>query len=122
MTLIDCKNILIVEDDRAIRQIMSDVLELNGYNTFIAGDGEEALQALKAMQFKPCVVLLDLMMPGTNGWQFLAAQRNDPQFASIPIIVCSAYKESAKAVQPAAFIEKPVQLDSLLGTIKTFCA
>lgn len=122
MALLNCKNILVVEDDFAIRQMMCDVLELNGYNTFMASDGAEAIQAMKSMEFKPCVVLLDLMMQGTNGWQFLAAQRSDPQFASIPVIVCSAYKESAKAVQPDAYVEKPVQLDSLLGAIKNFCA
>lgn len=117
-----CQNILIVEDDLAIRQMMSDVLELNGFRIFTASDGNEGIQKLEKIVPEPCIVLLDLMMPGSNGWQFLDIQRNDPRFREVPVIVCSAYKESALAVQPSAFIEKPLQLNALLGTVKEFCA
>lgn len=117
-----CKNILIVEDDHAIRQMMKDVLELNGYKIHTASDGSEGIQVLQKILPQPCLVLLDLMMPGTNGWQFLDVQRSDPSFASIPVVVCSAYKESAKAVAPSAIVEKPIQLEALLGAVKAFCA
>jgi len=116
------KNVLIIEDDAPIRQMMKDVLELNGYKIFLASDGSEGIKILKEILPEPCVVLLDLMMPGTNGWQFLDVQRNDPLYSTVPVIVCSAYKESAKSINPAGFVEKPIQLNSLLDVVKSFCA
>jgi CheY-like chemotaxis protein len=117
-----CRRILLVEDDHAIRQMIKDVLEIQGYTVFTAANGAEGIQQLRELAAEPCVVLLDLMMPGTNGWQFLDFQRNNPQFQKIPVVVCSAYRESAKTVHPDAFIEKPVQLPALLGTVRQFCA
>lgn len=117
-----CRNILIVEDEPAIREMMKDVLEINGYNIFTAANGKEGIEALKEISHMPCVVLLDLMMPGTNGWQFLDFQRNSPSLASIPVVICSAYKESAKAVKPAGIVEKPIRLEALLGAVQSFCA
>ncbi|MBX3022749.1 MAG: response regulator [Bdellovibrionales bacterium] len=114
--------ILVIEDDEAVRQTLKDVLELQGYQVTTAMNGGEGLQKLKEMASKPCLVLLDLMMPNVNGWQFLDGQRNDPQLNNIPVIICSAYTESAKAVNPAAVIEKPVQLQHLLWTVKTLSA
>ena len=117
-----CNKVLIVEDDQAIRQTIQDVLELNGYEVFTAVNGADGIRQLKNISPDSCVVLLDLMMPGTNGWQFLDVQRNDPVLCKVPVVICSAYKESAKAVHPDAFIEKPIQLNSLLGTVKELCA
>lgn len=117
-----CRRILIVEDDRAIRQMMKDVLEVEGYEVLVAGDGSEGLEQLRTASKQPCVVLLDLMMPGTNGWTFLDHQRSDPKLSGIPVIICSAYAESAKSVKPHALIEKPVRLEVLLDTVHGFCA
>lgn len=118
----DCKNILIVEDDEAIRQMMQDVLEIAGYKVSVAADGREGIENLTRMEKGPCLILLDMMMPGMNGWQFLDYQRAHPKASKIPVVVCSAFKESAKSVKPAAFVEKPVRLDTLLDTVKAFCA
>lgn len=117
-----CKNVLIVEDEKAIRQMMQDVLEIHGYNVVVAADGHEGIEQLRRLAPEPCVILLDLMMPGMNGWQFLDFQRSDPRLASIPVVVCSAYKESAKSIRPAGIVEKPVQLKNLLGAVQAFCA
>jgi len=117
-----CKNILIIEDDAAIRQTMADILEIHGYQVFLASDGREGAEQLNTIAPGPCVILLDMMMPGTNGWQFLDVQRNDPKFQNIPVVICSAYEESAKSVKPNGFIPKPIQLDQLLGAVKDFCA
>lgn len=119
---LDCKNVLIVEDDRAIRQMMQDILEVEGYNVVTASDGSEGIEQLKALSANPCVILLDLMMPGTNGWQFLDSQRADESLAGIPVVICSAYAESAKTVRAEAVIEKPIKLDILLDTVNKFCA
>lgn len=115
------KRILIVEDDDAIRQMLKDVLEIAGYELFTAADGKEGIEALSMLSPSPCLILLDMMMPGTNGWDFLDYQRSVSRLAGIPVIVCSAYKESAKTVKPSAFIEKPIQLNTLLKAIRAFC-
>jgi CheY-like chemotaxis protein len=116
------KNILVIEDDSAIRQSLKDVLELNGYTVSTAVDGDDGEKKLKALAVPPCMILLDLMMPSRNGWQFLDFQRNDSALKHIPVVVCSAYEESAKAIRPAAIVPKPVQLEKLLGAVKAFCS
>lgn len=117
-----CKNILIVEDEAAISSMMKDILELKGYNVFTASDGAEGIEHLKKLLPEPCVIILDLMMPKTNGWEFLDVQRSDPRLADIPVVICSAYTESAKAVKPHGFVPKPVQLKSLVNAVQAFCA
>lgn len=116
------KNVLVIEDDAAVRQTLRDVLEMQGYQVTTAADGKEGLALMEKMAGQQLLVLLDLMMPNMNGWQFLDVQRNDPRFKDVPVIVCSAYTESAKSIKPAAIIEKPVRLNSLLGTLKAFSA
>lgn len=117
-----CKNVLIVEDDQAVRSMLKDVLEIEGYNIYIAKDGSEGIEQLKIIANEPCVILLDLMMPGTNGWKFLDFQRSDPNLKHIPVIVCSAYEESARSVHPDDIVPKPVNLTHLLNVVHKFCA
>jgi CheY-like chemotaxis protein len=121
----DCKNILIIEDDKSIREMMQDVLELEGYKIHVAANGQEAVDALNGFSSGkklPCVVLLDLMMPVLNGWQFLDFQRNHPTLKKIPVVVVSAYAESARSVRPQAVVTKPIQLGSLLSAVQSLCA
>jgi CheY-like chemotaxis protein len=120
-TEMSCKSILLVEDDGAIRQTLKDVLEIEGYEVSTAVNGKDGEECLKTMRTPPCVILLDLMMPQTNGWQFLDFQKTSQVYRKIPVIICSAYEESAKSIQPAAFVPKPVQLEQLLGAVKAFC-
>jgi len=115
------KTILIIEDEYPIRQMMQDVLELEGYTVVTAADGSEGFEQLKALSSPPCAILLDLMMPGTSGWRFLDFLRADFSTTSIPIIICSAYLESAKSIRASAVIEKPVKLEKLLSTVNSFC-
>lgn len=118
----NCKNILIIDDDRAILQTMKDVLELYGYNVFTAVDGKDGINTMLSMKTPPCLILLDLMMPGMNGWGFLDFQRTNPSFAEVPVVICSAYEASARSVSNQQVLIKPVQLDSLVGTVKSLCA
>ena len=117
-----CKNVLVIDDDSAIRQTIQDVLEIHGYNVVTATDGLDGIKKLTTMKFTPCLILLDLMMPGMNGWGFLDYQRNDPNFSRVPVVVCSAYEASAKSIGTSPVLVKPVQLDSLVGAVKAFCA
>jgi CheY-like chemotaxis protein len=118
----ESKNILMIEDDKAVRDTVKSILEIQGYSVFTAADGQEGLELLRTMIPEPRLILLDLMMPLMNGWQFLDVQRNDPALKQIPVVICSAYTETAKSIKPAAFLEKPVQLPALLGAVKTLCA
>lgn len=117
-----CKNVLLIDDDAAILQMMHDVLEIEGYQISVARNGAEAIEILRRASPLPCVILLDLMMPVLNGWEFLDFQRNDPKFKDIPLVICSAYQESAKAINPAAYLKKPLHYQPLVETIKKFCS
>lgn len=117
----DCKCVLVVEDDAAVRQSIQDVLEIYGYKVFTASNGSEAIESLLSMPSLPCVILLDLMMPGMNGWGFLDFQKANPHYAGVPVVICSAYEGSAKSINSQQVLIKPVQLDSLVGAVKAFC-
>src|SRR5689334_11733417 len=114
-----CKNILVIEDDLAVSQSIKDVLEIQGYQVTTAIDGDEGIAAM--LHAKPFLVLLDLMMPGTNGWQFLDIQRSLPELNDTPVIICSAFQETAKSVQAHAILPKPVHLDELYRVVNSFC-
>jgi len=107
--------ILVVDDERDIRDAIAELLQDEGYEVEEAGDGAEALA--KARDCHPLVVLLDLMMPGMNGWEFRDRQRGDPQLAEIPVIVVSALGKVPE-VDAAGYLEKPFDLDDLLSAVR----
>ncbi|MES2803194.1 MAG: response regulator [Bdellovibrionota bacterium] len=114
------KTILIVEDDESIRETMQTVLELEGHDVLTAENGHEGLKLL-ASEAKPCLILLDLMMPVMNGWQFAAALENDLKLADIPVIIVSAYSDKAINIKSKAILKKPIDLRALYNTIKQWC-
>jgi DNA-binding response OmpR family regulator len=118
-------NILIVDDDRSIREMLIESLADEGYAAQGAADGVEALRYLQSAARPPCAILLDLMMPRMDGWQFLRAQRELPAAAAIPVIILTARpdgREQAAELMVAAYLPKPVDFDALLGTVRRFCA
>ena len=115
-----CKTILLVEDDADIRSTLKEVLELEGYQVVPAANGSEALSQLQEM-VPPCLILLDLMMPIMNGWEFLEAQREDAKLAAIPVVVVSAAGDKAKSAKAHGFVKKPIEVDTLLRMIRTLC-
>lgn len=115
------RNILIIEDDNAIRDAMASVLELEGYSTVLASNGKQGMEMIKAGHV-PDIILLDMMMPIMSGWDFLDFIRANEETSQIPIIVVSAYGEIAKSVRPHAVVPKPVQVNSLLETIEVLVA
>jgi CheY-like chemotaxis protein len=115
--------VLVVEDDRDGLDVIREALELHGYRVVGVTNGADALNCLRD-GVRPCLILLDLMLPVMNGWQFRAAQKRDAALASIPVIVISAYKnvgQAAKALE-ADFLAKPLQLPELLSKVGQFCA
>jgi CheY-like chemotaxis protein len=114
--------ILIVEDDLDIREVMRMVLEASGYEVLEACDGAEALDVVRARGAS--VILLDLMMPGMDGFQFREAQQQDPTIASIPVIVVSGgggVPEKAAALGAAGYLVKPTDTPRMLMLVKQLC-
>lgn len=113
------KRILIVEDDRDIRDALQQALEIEGYTVSAVANGKEGLEYLNQFEH-PCVILLDLMMPVMNGWEFLEMRRQ-MELESVPVVVVSAAGDRAKPFQAQAFIRKPIELDGLIRTIQRYC-
>lgn len=113
------KRILVVDDDLPLRGMLSTVLRRHGFQVYLAGDGGEAQRAL--MLHRPDVVLLDLMMPGINGWDFLQRLQETGYLGRVPIVVISAHlrKEPQALLQlgVSAILPKPFNLDDLLDVI-----
>ena len=113
---------MVVEDDYAIRETLRELLEEEGYRVTQASNGAEALARLRSMR-APRLILLDLMMPVMDGWEFRSAIRRDEKLASIPVIVLSAdhgldQKVSGLAVQ--GYLSKPFELDDLLKEVERY--
>src|SRR5713226_6627597 len=83
------RRLLVVEDDWELRSSLSDLLRRDGYDVADAANGSEALDYLKSSP-APDLILLDLMMPVKDGWQFRIEQKKDPTIASIPVLAMSA--------------------------------
>lgn len=115
--------VLIVEDDAELREVMGLALESEGYNVESASDGREALERLRGGT-KPCLILLDLMMPVMNGWQFRDEQVHDPTLADIPVVVVSAATDlptRATDLHASAYVRKPLRLNQLLDAVGQYC-
>jgi CheY-like chemotaxis protein len=113
--------ILIVEDDDDIREALTQILELEGYTVREAANGREALDI--SAREPPSLILLDLMMPVMDGWQFRAEQIKDPALAQIPVVVISAdagIQEKVASFGAASVLPKPISLDRLLRAVETF--
>src|SRR5438445_6065998 len=80
--------VLIVDDDADVRDAMEFLLRSEGYRTVTAADGDDALTKLRA-GLEPCLILLDLMMPWKDGFQFRREQMRDPRLSAIPVVVLS---------------------------------
>jgi CheY-like chemotaxis protein len=113
--------VLLVEDDIDIRQTLAEILLIEGYEVVTATNGKEGLQLLRESVQPPCLILLDLMMPVMNGWEFLEFRKGDQALATIPVVVVSARGERKSPEGAEAYIKKPVELINLLTTVKQYC-
>ena len=113
--------VFIVEDDVDTREMLGRFLELEGYDVETAANGRQALERLSAGT-SACVILLDLMMPVMDGWQFRREQARNAALADIPVIVVSAAgRERIQKIEADAYLSKPVDLEELLGCVTQFC-
>ena len=119
-----CAGVLVVEDDADILRAVVQVLEDEGIAVQAAENGRTALAALRAPgASRPCLILLDLMMPVMDGWAFRAEQLRDPALSDIPVIVLTAdgnAAEKATLLNGAGALRKPVELLTLLEAIQPY--
>jgi two-component system response regulator MprA len=109
--------VLIVDDDDKLRELIARVVRIDGWTPTTAANGQLALDVLGA-QPSPDVILLDLLMPDMNGWQFRAHQLAHPAWATIPVVVMSGAQSAGRAMKAAATIAKPFTFDQLLTTLR----
>jgi CheY-like chemotaxis protein len=108
--------IMLVDDDEDIREIISMILEGEGYRTVGAPDGADALAILRKGE-RPPLILLDMMMPVLNGADFLRCIKGMPDLASIPVVVMSgdtAARQTAQSLGAVGCLPKPVEIERLL--------
>ncbi len=115
--------ILVVEDERMIRDMLLRFLEMNGYQTITAANGEQALNQARSAQ--PNLILMDMRLPVIDGWEATQQLKADPATRAIPVIALTAYamtddREHALAVGCDDYETKPIQFPKLLVKIKTF--
>lgn len=114
--------VLVVDDDSQVRESLGVLLELHGYPVATAEDGDEALDLIRS-GVRPCVILLDLMMPRKDGYQFREEQSRDAAMAHIPVVVCSAVLdlESTARIQAEHYLSKPIDIGALLSLVGRYC-
>ena len=114
------KKILVIEDDDDIRRNLHELLESEGFATISASNGKEALDLLSKESTLPDLILLDLMMPIMDGFQFRENQKIVPRIAQIPVVVMTAAshaEEKKNRLGAVACITKPFDIDLALQTI-----
>lgn len=113
--------ILVVEDDEDVRDMLLAMFQIEGYDTMAASNGREALQVMR--ERRPCAVLLDLMMPIMDGWQFRRRQLEEPQLARVPVVCMSAVASPAdvEAQLGLGCLRKPLDVNAVLEEIQRRC-
>jgi CheY-like chemotaxis protein len=117
--------VLVVDDDLEIRESVMEILEEHGYEPVGAENGLEALDKLRSPGPTPCLILLDLMMPRMDGKSFRQLQLQNPELASIPVVVISAFRDVAQTLQEMKVVDllkKPFKLQELLGLARRYCS
>ncbi len=114
--------VLVVDDDDGIREALVELLADAGHPAVSVANGQAALDYLRSSRQRPCLILLDLMMPIMDGETFRRLQLADPNLRGIPVVVLTAAGREAAARVPAdGILLKPVTLDDTLAAIERHC-
>jgi CheY-like chemotaxis protein len=112
--------ILLVDDDRELRDMLAALLIKDGFEIDVASDGQDALE--KARANHPALIVLDMIMPGMDGWTFRAHQRYDAALAAIPVVILSAVPIARlQNVGAAAALQKPFTYEQFVSTVREHC-
>jgi twitching motility two-component system response regulator PilH len=114
-------NVLLVDDSKTELFALSDLLAKRGFSVRTAENGEEAMR--KLAEGKPDLILMDVVMPGTNGYQLTRTITRDPRYADVPVIMCTSKGQETDRVwglrQGARdYVVKPVDAEDLMAKIK----
>jgi CheY-like chemotaxis protein len=118
-------SILLIEDDKAIREVVRDLLVLEGYEVHPAANGKEAL-GLSGRIALPSLVVLDLMLPDMSGQEILESLRKKPDWKRIPVIILTAsdlsHAQIARSLNPAThLLAKPIDVNTFLEKVRESC-
>jgi CheY-like chemotaxis protein len=118
--------VLVVDDDEEIREVVRGVLEEEGYLTIVTSNGEEALACLREGSIRIGLVLLDLLMPKMDGWEFQRQRQREPEIEAIPLVVVTAHGGTLRgwvAEQASVpVMPKPIDFNRLLQVVATYCS
>lgn len=112
--------VLVVDDSPMTRLLYKKILEPHNVKVLLTGGGREALELLKNSPEKPGVILLDLIMPDVDGWEFLKTKESHPDIADIPVVICSSAEKNIPRDYP--YLSKPVKVDDLLAVVRSYCS
>ncbi|HEX2572667.1 MAG TPA: response regulator [Polyangia bacterium] len=115
--------VCLVEDDPDIRGVIREFIYREGFGVVCASNGEEALAALRSGT-RPRLILLDLIMPVMNGWDFLRERAKDADLANVPVVLLSGdgeVEKHAESYAVAGCLRKPIDMESLIETVRRYC-
>lgn len=118
------KTILIVEDDVDVRETLAEVLTEEGYHAIAFAGGRAALEHLRTATRPPALILLDLMMPNMDGWQFRTEQQQSGGLSPVPTVILSAdgnVEQNMVSLQADGYLRKPIHIKTLLQLVERFC-
>ena len=110
--------VLVVEDEEDAREMMREIVEMGGCSVVVAANGLEALKVLSSC--RPCLIVVDLLMPVMNGVQFLEELRRHPSLADIPVVVATSAPD--RAPQGTPVLTKPIDMKALWGWMRRSCS
>ena len=116
--------VLVIDDDADLRESIGVMLEAAGHSFATASDGADGLQWLRAGRGRPCVVLLDLMMPRMSGFELRSLMKKDPALSSIPVVVVTGagpLAERRSDELDAEILHKPLEVSVLLDAVNRHC-
>lgn len=114
--------VAIVEDDSEFRNMLRELLEEEQYRVVAVANGAEALEQLRG-ETLPNVILLDVSMPVMDGFDFLRFRNEDPQLATVPVVlVTNAKPHERPTIGVSDVVRKPIDIDEILFAIKRYCA
>lgn len=115
------KDVLVVEDEAYLCELIGDVIESEGHKVRKASNGLEALERIR--ERKPGLILLDLMMPIMDGWEFMEALRANPEWDGMPIVIITAIydvKRTQEETGARAVITKPFDIDQITEIVRLY--
>ena len=117
-------NIIVIEDDVDLRETMKELLEMEGFSVLAAENGEEGMKLIER-NGKPCLILLDLMMPVMNGWEFLEAMQRDQQAiltqTQVALVTAAAEMTDLQQQYGCSLLKKPVNVENLFALAHAAC-